>query len=110
MVIFLMDATDPLLTLKIKVAEGIRLLREMDIPRKKILVVFNKIDLNPDAAEQLGEELNLDRMGIPWATVSAKERTNLNDLLMILKAQLLKLAEPPEVIEPEEELKAVEQS
>jgi len=110
MVIFLMDATDPLLTLKIKVAEGIRLLREMDIPRKKILVVFNKIDLNPDAAEQLGEELNLDRMGLPWATVSAKERTNLNELLMILKAQLLKLAEPPEVIEPEEELKAVEQS
>ncbi len=110
MVIFLMDATDPLLTLKIKVAEGIRLLREMDIPRKKILVVFNKIDLNPDAAEQLGEELNLDRMGIPWATVSAKERTNLNELLMILKAQLQKLAEPPEVIEPEEELKAVEQS
>ena len=110
MVIFLMDATDPLLTLKIKVAEGIRLLREMDIPRKKILVVFNKIDLNPDAAEQLGEELNLDRMGIPWATVSAKERTNLTELLMILKAQLQKLAEPPEVIKPEEELKAVEQS
>jgi len=110
MVIFLMDATDPLLTLKIKVAEGIRLLREMDIPRKKILVVFNKIDLNPDAAEQLGEELNLDRMGLPWATVSAKKRPNLHELLMILKAQLLKLAEPPEVIEPEEELKAVEQS
>ncbi len=110
MVIFLIDATDPLLTLRIKLAEGIRLLREMDIPREKIVIVFNKIDLKPDADDNLGEELNLDRMGLPWTMVSAKERTNLNELLMILKAQLQKLAEPPEVIEPEEELKAVEQS
>ncbi|MEE8354691.1 MAG: GTPase HflX [Candidatus Bathyarchaeia archaeon] len=110
MVIFLMDATDPLLTMRIKIAEGIRLLRAMDIPRKKILVVLNKIDLQPDAATNLGEELNLDRMGLPWTTVSAKERTNLQELLMILKAQLTKLAEPPELPPPEEETKAVEQN
>ena len=108
MVIFLMDVTDPLLILKIKLAEGIRLLREMDIPREKIVVVLNKIDLQTDAAENLGEELNLDRMGLPWTMVSAKERTNLNELLMFLKAQLTRLAEPPEVVEAEEELKAVE--
>jgi GTP-binding protein HflX len=110
MVIFLMDVTDPLLTMRIKLAEGIRLLRAMDIPRKKIIIVFNKIDLQPDAADNLGEELQLDRMGFPWTVVSAKERTNLNELLMFLKAQLTRLAEPPEVIETEEELKAVEQS
>lgn len=110
MVIFLMDVTDPLLTLRIKLAEGIRLLREMDIPLEKIVVVLNKIDLQPDTAHNLGEELNLDRMGLPWTMVSAKERTNLNELLMFLKAQLTRLAEPPEVVEPEEELKAVEQS
>ncbi len=110
MVIFLMDVTDPLLTMRIKLAEGIRLLRAMDIPRKKIIIVFNKIDLQPDAADNLGEELQLDRMGFPWTMVSAKERTNLNELLMFLKAQLTRLAEPPEVIQTEEELKAVEQS
>ena len=110
MVIFLMDVTDPLLTMRIKLAEGIRLLRAMDIPRKKIIIVFNKIDLQPDAADNLGEELQLDRMDFPWTMVSAKERTNLNDLLMFLKAQLTRLAEPPEVIQTEEELKAVEQS
>ena len=108
MVIFLMDVTDPLLTMKIKLAEGIRLLREMDIPREKIVIVFNKIDLNPDADDNLGEELNLDRMGLPWTMVSAKERTHLNELLMFLKAQLIRLAESSEVVEPEEELKAVE--
>ncbi len=108
MVIFLMDVTDPLLTLRIKLAEGIRLLREMDIPREKIVIVFNKIDLKPNADENLDEELNLNRMGLPWTMVSAKERTNLNELLMFLKAQLTRLAEPLEVIEPEEELKAVE--
>ncbi len=67
----------------------------MDIPRKKIIIVFNKIDLQPDAADNLGEELQLDRMGLPWTMVSAKERTNLNELLMFLKAQLTRLAETP---------------
>jgi GTP-binding protein HflX len=110
MVIFLLDATDPLLTLRIKIAEGIRLLREMDIPREKIVVVLNKIDLQPDVATNLGQELNLDRMGLPWTTVSAKERTNLNELLMLLKAQLIKLAELPETVEHEEEPKTVEQN
>jgi len=110
LVIFLMDVTDPLLTLRIKLAEGIRLLREMDIPREKIVVVFNKIDLKPEGVDLLGEELQLDRMGLPWTMVSSIERTNLNELLMLLKAQLIKLAQPPEVIESEEELKAVEQS
>jgi GTP-binding protein HflX len=109
MVILLMDVTDPLLTLRIKLAEGVRLLREMDIPREKIVIVFNKIDLQPEAVDTLGEELQLERMGLPWTMVSAIERTNLNELLMLLKAQLRKLAEPPEVVEPEEELKAVEQ-
>jgi len=110
LVIFLMNVTDPLLTLRIKLAEGIRLLREMDIPREKIVVVFNKIDLKPEGVDLLGEELQLDRMGLPWTMVSSIERTNLNELLMLLKAQLIKLAQPPEVIESEEELKAVEQS
>ena len=109
MVIFLLDATDPLLTLRIKIAEGIRLLRAMDIPREKIVIVFNKIDLRPDATD-LGQELNLERMGIPWTSVSAKKRTNLQELLMLLKAQLIKLAQPSEAVEPEEEPKAVEQN
>ena len=95
MVILLLDATDALLILRIKIAEGIRLLSEMDIPREKILIVFNKIDLNP-AAVNLGKELNLERKGLPWTTVSAKERTNLNELLMTLKAQLIRLAQAPE--------------
>jgi GTP-binding protein HflX len=110
LVILLMDITDPLLTLRIKLAEGIRLLREMDIPREKIVVVFNKIDIQPETVDNLGEDLQLERMGFPWTMVSAKERTNLNELLILLKAQLIRLAEPPEVIEPEEELKVVEQS
>jgi GTP-binding protein HflX len=110
MVILLLDITDPLLTLRIKLAEGIRLLREMDIPREKIIAVFNKIDLRPDAAKYLGEELNLDRMSLPWTTVSAKDRTNLNELLILLKTQLTELAKPLVVVETEEELKPVEQS
>ena len=69
---------------------------------------LRKRDLQPDAVDYLGEELNLDRMDLPWSMVSAKERTNLNELLMMLKAQLISLAEPSELVEPEEELKAVE--
>ncbi len=33
--------------MRIKLAEGIRLLRAMDIPREKIVIVLNKIDLLP---------------------------------------------------------------
>jgi len=95
LVILLLEITDPLLTLRIKLAEGIRLLREMDIPRERIVVVFNKTDLAPDLTETIGEQLGVEHHGLPWTTVSAKDRTNLDGLLTFILNRLREIREPP---------------
>jgi GTP-binding protein HflX len=107
LVILLLEVTDPLLTLRIKLAEGIRLLREIEIPRERIVVVFNKLDLAPGAAESLEEELGLDHYGLPWTMVSAKERTNLNGLLKLILDRLNSLKDHPPQQRIEEKVEAV---
>lgn len=107
LVILLLEVTDSLLTLRIKLAEGIRLLREIEIPRERIVVVFNKLDLAPDVAENLEEELGLDHYGLPWTIVSAKERTNLDGLLKLILDRLNSLKEHPPQQRIEEKVEAV---
>ncbi len=106
LVILLLEVTDPILTLRIKLAEGIRLLREIEVPRERIVVVFNKMDLAPGAAENLEEELGLDHYGLPWTMVSAKERTNLDGLLKLILDRLnsLKDHRPQQRIEEKVEV------
>ncbi|UCD43861.1 MAG: GTPase HflX [Candidatus Bathyarchaeota archaeon] len=105
LVILLLDITDPSLILRIKLSEGVRLLRGMGVPREHILVVINKTDLKPSGVASIGEELDLQRLGLPWTTVSAKARTNLEGLLELITTRLKLLTEP--VVHPGE-LKKVE--
>lgn len=105
LVILLLDITDPKLTLRIKLAEGVRLLRQMEIPRERIVVVFNKVDLAPEVVETIGEELGMALLGLPWTTVSAKVRTNLKGFLELIIARLRQLEEP---VSPPEDYKKVE--
>jgi len=107
LVILLLEVTDSLLTLRIKLAEGIRLLREIEIPRERIVVVFNKLDLALGVAENLEEELGLDHYGLPWIIVSAKERTNLDGLLKLILDRLNSLKEHPTQQRIEEKVEAV---
>ena len=109
LVILLLDITDPTLTLRIKISEGIRLLREMDIPRDKILVVYNKIDLAPRLADTVEEELGMDRLSLPWTIVSAKERINLDGLLRVVMDKLKEMKESPGQYEVEEKVEAVDE-
>ena len=109
LVILLLDITDPTLTLRIKLSEGIRLLREMEIPRDKILVVYNKIDLAPMLADTVEEELGMDRLSLPWTIVSAKERTNLDGLLRVVMDKLKEMNESPGQYEAEEKVEAVDE-
>jgi GTP-binding protein HflX len=109
LVILLLDITDPMLTLRIKISEGIRLLREMEIPRENIVVVFNKTDLAPGFVDTIEEELGMDRLSLPWTMVSAKERTNLDGLLKIVTGRLKEMSESPAPPEAEEKVETFEE-
>jgi 50S ribosomal subunit-associated GTPase HflX len=106
-VILLLDLTDPILNLRIKLAEGVRLLRQMEVPRERIVVVLNKIDAAPEAAQTIAEDLSLERLELPWMTVSAKERTNLDELLSLITGRLTELKETHQQQEPDQKVEAV---
>jgi GTP-binding protein HflX len=99
-VILLLDLTDPIITLKLKITEGIRLLKDIGVPRSKILIVFNKLDKAPELEQKLGEELNLEMYDIPWMCVSAEEKINLQRLLELISKRLQYLKDnPPDIVE-----------
>jgi GTP-binding protein HflX len=108
LLILLLDISDPILTLRIKLAEGIRLLRQLGIPRERIIVVFNKVDLKPELSDEIGEELGMASLGLPWAVVSAKSRTNINELFNIIRVRLKQQEEPPSLFEPLEKVEPLE--
>ena len=110
LVLLLLEITDPLLTLRIKLSEGVRLLTEIGVPRDRIIVVLNKVDLAPELAETIGDELGMEHLGLPWTAISAKERLNLDGLLHTVTERLkqLKEAQPPPM--REEKVAAVGQS
>ena len=107
LVLLLLDLTDPILNLRIKLAEGVRLLRQMEVPRKRIIVIFNKLDAAPEAAQTIAEELRLERLDLPWMTVSAKKRTKLDELLSLITGRLKEIKEKPPQPEPDQKVEAV---
>jgi len=106
-VILLFEITDPPLTLKLKLGEGVSLLRDIGVPMKRIILVFNKVDKAPaDAVNTIEEELGLDHYDLPWTTVSANQRTNLKGLLDLIAWKIKELKNkppPPEQLIPIQE-------
>jgi GTP-binding protein HflX len=93
LVLLLLEITDPLLTLRLKLWEGVRLLTGIGVPRDRIIIVFNKADLAPDLAEIIGEKLSIEQLSLPWTVISAKERINLDWLLRIITERMRQLNE-----------------
>ncbi len=99
-VVLLLDITDPLLTLQLKINEGIRLLREIGVNRSRMLIIFNKLDLDQDIQEELAKELSLDVYGIPWMCVSAAKKLNIQGFLDLIAERVKYLKENhPETVE-----------
>jgi len=99
LVLLVLEIDDPVMKLRIKLLEGIRLLNDIGIPREKIIIVFNKIDLAPKLAGTIGETLEMEHLEIPWTIVSAKDRTNLDGLIGLIIGRLRQLRESPKIEE-----------
>jgi GTP-binding protein HflX len=100
LVLLLLDITDPLLTLQLKITEGIRLLQEIGVHRNRILIVFNKLDEALELEHSIGEKLNLEMFNIPWISISAQEKINLQNLLDLVAKRIKHLKESsPDSIE-----------
>jgi len=107
LVLLVLEINDPVVKLRIKLLEGIRLLNDIGIPREKIIIVLNKIDLAPKLAGTISETLEIERLEIPWTIVSAKDRTNLDGLIGLITGRLRQLREPQKI---EEKATVVESS
>jgi GTP-binding protein HflX len=99
-VVLLLDITDPLLTLQLKIIEGIRLLKEIGVPRSRIIIAFNKLDAMPDAEKDIEKQLSLDVYGIPWICISAEKKLNTQEFLELVAKRVKYLREnPPDLVE-----------
>jgi GTP-binding protein HflX len=88
LVILLLEITDPILTLQLKISEGIKLLKEIGVNHEKIIIVFNKLDKNPDLELQIGEKIEIERYEVPWISISAKTKTNIESMLELISERL----------------------
>jgi GTP-binding protein HflX len=88
LVILLLEITDPISTIQLKINEGIRLLNEIGVDRNRVMIVFNKLDEKPELEEKIADELKLIRYNIPWISVSANLKTNIQNLLQLISKRL----------------------
>jgi len=95
LVLLLLEIDDHLLTMQIKLNESISLLREIGLPREKIILVFNKSDKSPELEKIIQEKLELNRLDLPWIVISAKNRKNLDVLLVKIVLRLEELRKQP---------------
>jgi len=95
LVILLLEIDDPITTLKMKLMEGVQLLKEIGIPHERIIVVFNKLDKAPELENQIGELSEIERYDLSWISVSALKRKNLQEFLNLIAAKIKELEENP---------------
>lgn len=94
LVLLLLEVTDNLVTLTMKLSEGLKLLKNIGVSKNRVLVVFNKIDADPSEGKEVVKKLAMLRT-IDWITISAKERINLNGLLERIQEKLESLDSLP---------------
>ncbi len=94
-VILLFDISDQATLLKLKLKEGLSLIQDIGVNLRRVILVFNQIDKSPNSVNTIKDELSLGMFDIPWTTVSAKQRTNINELLNLIALKVKELKETP---------------
>lgn len=95
LVILLLEIDDPIITLNMKLNEGVQLLKEIGIPHERIIVVFNKLDKAPELEDHIGELSEIERYNLSWISISAMERKKLQELLYLIAEKIKELKENP---------------
>ncbi|MHA1332828.1 MAG: GTPase [Candidatus Odinarchaeia archaeon] len=86
-VLFLISAEQPLKHIIVKLKDGIKFLKSLEINFERILIVVNKIDLV--SANKLKTILELvNNFTLPVVPISAKFETNIDQLLLKIKDKL----------------------
>lgn len=97
LVVLLLEITDPILTLQMKLEEGVRLLKSIGVSHDRIIVVFNKLDKNPELEYTVPQDIEIDRYNLPWICISARERMHLQDFLLLIAERLRYMKDNPPV-------------
>lgn len=87
-IMLVIDSSDQFSTLKKKLSSCKNTLNNLGVDKKKIILIFNKLDLTDDVTvgEKI-EDLKLDKEQ-KWITISSKTGTNIPKLLELVKGIL----------------------
>lgn len=98
-VLLLLEIADTFPLLHLKLRSGIRLLEEIGVDRNRIIVVFNKIDLMEKVqTAEIIEKLRMEDLGFEWVCISAKRRTNLDELLKTIQGRIYEIGVAPQSV------------
>lgn len=91
-VLFLVDASDPIRVLSLKLESGLAFMNGLGIGKRDIIVVLNKVDLiNGERSEEISSALGALLASYEWVWVSVKQRTNIP---LLVETIMRKLEEP----------------
>jgi len=96
-VILVVDVSDPIDLMKLRIETCLDLLRKLGIGDRKIVLAFNKCDLltGQNELQERVEELSPTIKELVHCGISAKTREGLKELMMLISSLLIEEAEAP---------------
>jgi GTP-binding protein HflX len=90
-ILFLMDISDDFEIMKAKFLSGINVLLDLEIDHRKVLIVFNKMDLveNEEIQKKIEEIIQFFPYKFPYLIVSAETSENISSLFKEIENLLL---------------------
>ena len=88
-VLLLLELSEPLRVLSLKLRSGLQILEDLDIEAQRVIVVFNKTDLLSQAQiDAVLEQIRMAERGLDFVCVSASQKTNLDSLIVAIRKKI----------------------